>query len=111
MENGRDRVQIEDMKSLMALWRGEYPLGYAFWAWAVIGGLLVNISTSIVFLILLALDQPIPALILGYGISIPYNLIVLFGVWRSAARYDGPEIYANLARGATAIMMTVLSMT
>jgi hypothetical protein len=99
------------MKSLKTLWRGEYPLGYAFWTWAVAGGLLVNMSTTLLCLFLLAQNQPVPALLLGYGISIPYNLIVLFGVWRSAARYDGPEIYANLARGATAIIMTILSMT
>lgn len=95
----------------MTLWRGDYPLGYAFWTWAVAGGLLVNISTTILSLVLLAGHQTIPALILGYGISLPYNLVVVFGVWRSAARYDGPEIYANLTRGATAILMTILSMT
>lgn len=79
--------------------------------WAVAGGLLVNMTTTFLCLFLLAQDRLVPALLLGYGISIPYNLIVLFGVWRSAARYDGPEIYANLARGASAIIMTMLSMT
>jgi hypothetical protein len=98
------------MRGIKTLWRGEYQLSYAFWAWAVIGGLLVNMTASFILLIILSIDQLIPALIFGYGISIPYNVVVLFGVWRSAARYDGPEIYANLARGATAIMMTGLSM-
>lgn len=99
------------MKQIAALWRGDYPLAHAFWAWAVIGGLLVNVSTSLLCLFLLSLHHTIAALILGYGISIPYNLLVLFGVWRAAARFEGPEIFANLARLASVVLMTLLSMT
>jgi hypothetical protein len=89
---------------------GNLPLGDAFWAWAVIGGLLVNISTSIAFLALITNDLPWAALIVGYGFSVPYNVVVLVGVWRSAARHDGPQVHADLARGATLILMTVLSL-
>lgn len=99
------------MNSLKTLWRGDYPLGYAFWTWAVAGGLMINLSTTLFCLMLLAQDQPLLALLVGYGISIPYNLVASFGVWRSAARYDGPAIYAALARGATVVLMTLLSMT
>ncbi|MDP3340549.1 hypothetical protein [Frigidibacter sp.] len=95
----------------MALWRGDLPLRSAVWTWAVFGGLLVNVTTSLLFLVLLTFDQSWPALIVGYGLSVPYNIVATVGVWRSAARHDGPGTEADLARGATLILMTVLSLT
>jgi hypothetical protein len=44
-------------------------------------------------------------------VSLPYNFVAIVGVWRSAARYDGPAIHADLARGATVMLMSVLSFT
>lgn len=99
------------MENLKALWRGELSLSVAFWTWAVFGGLLVNLTTSILFLTLITLDRPLAALIAGYGLSLPYNLVAVVGVWRSAARYDGPVLHANLARAATVILLTILSLT
>lgn len=99
------------MERLRALWTGNLPLGEAFWTWALLGGLLVNVSTSVLFLVLITADHTWPALIVGYGFSVPYNIAVAVGVWRSAARYDGPRIHADLARGTTAVLMTVLSLT
>ena len=99
------------MENLKALWRGELGLDVAFWTWAVLGGLLVNVTTSVLFLALMTLDQPLPALLVGYGFSLPCNLAALVGVWRSAARYDGPGLHADLARVATVILMTILSLT
>lgn len=99
------------MEKLRALWSGELALGDAFWTWVVLGGLLVNIPTSLLFLFLIMLDHAWPALVVGYGISIPYNVVVVLGVWRSAARYDGPRSHADLARGATVILMIILSLS
>jgi hypothetical protein len=42
---------------------------------------------------------------------VPYNILVLVGVWRAAARHPGPVVQADLARGASALLMTVLSLT
>ena len=99
------------MEKLKALWKGDLPLRDAFWNWAVTAGLLVNVVTSLLFLMLITLDQDLLALLLGYGLSVPYNLLVVVGVWRSASRYEGPEAYADLAKGMTVIMMIVLSLT
>ena len=99
------------MTRLLAHSRGDLPLGEAFWTWAVFGGLLVNISTSIAFLILIAADLPWLALLLGYGLSVPYNVVALVGVWKSAAHHDGPPFQADLARGASLVLMGVLSLT
>ena len=99
------------MGKITDLWRGDLPLGDAFWNWAVLGGLIVNVSTSLIFLWLITIDQPIPALIVGYGMSLPFNALATVGVWRSAARHDGPVIQADLARGVVLVWMAGLSLT
>ena len=99
------------MSKLSTLWGGEYALSDAFWTWAVTMGLLVNVVTSVLFLILITQDLPWAALLIGYGISLPYNVVATVGVWRAAARYDGPAIHADLARVATLALMAALSLT
>lgn len=99
------------MSKLSTLWRGEFALSDAFWTWAVTVGLLVNVVTSVLFLVLIMQDLAWAALLIGYGVSLPYNAVAVVGVWRAAARYDGPAIHADLARGATVALMAALSMT
>jgi hypothetical protein len=77
------------LTTLRALWSGELPLGEAFWTFAIGIGLLVNLITSVLLLTLISLDRPWAALLVGYAVPIPYNIVALVGVWRSAARYQG----------------------
>lgn len=97
------------MEQIKALWRGKVALGDAFWTWAVFGGLMVNVSTAILLLVLIMWDQVLLALIFGKGLSLPYNILALVGVWRAAAVYDGPGFHADLARGTVLVMMIILS--
>ncbi|PWS38612.1 hypothetical protein DFH01_04880 [Falsiroseomonas bella] len=99
------------MRALPRLWRGELPLNEAFWTWAVGVGLVVNLSTTLGFLVLIAQDRPIAALGVGYLVSVPYNILAAVGVWRAAAHYEGPPALAQAARLAVVIGMTVLSLT
>lgn len=99
------------MEKLTALWQGDLSLGDAFWTWAVMTGLVVNVTTSILFAVLIMNDLPVPALLVGYGVSVPYNIVAVVGVWRSAARHEGPGLQAELARWTSVILMTVLSLT
>lgn len=99
------------MTNLIALWRGELPLRSAFWTWAVTAGLMVNIITSVLFLILIMQDLAWAAFLIGYGVSLPYNVVATVGVWRAAVHYDGPAIHADLARCATILLMATLSLT
>jgi hypothetical protein len=99
------------MMTLGPLWRGDRPLAEAFWTWAVTVGLLVNVATSALFVVMIMHDKPWIALLLGYGVSLPYNVVAVVGVWRSAARYEGPAVHADLARAAVAILMALLSVT
>jgi hypothetical protein len=97
------------MIKLRALWSGDLPLGQAFWAYAVAGGVAVNGATALLLLALLAADRPIAALLLGYGLPMPYNVAALVGVWRSAGRHEGKRLHAELARIITPILILVLS--
>ena len=99
------------MTRLRALWSGDLPLGDAFWTYAVIIGLAVNLTTSLLFLVLISWDRPLAALFVGYALSVPYNVVALVGVWRSAARYEGPRTHADLARIVTLVGMVLLSLT
>lgn len=99
------------MNRLLRLARGELALENAFWNWAVLGGLIVNVASSALFLFLIVADRPIAALVVGYAFSVPYNVIVTVGVWRSAARYDGERRWADLARIVTVAGMILLSVT
>lgn len=99
------------MRKFGRLWRGELALDNAFWGWAVLGGLAVNVATSAAFAFLIIAERPVVALLIGYGLSLPYNLVATVGVWRSADRYAGDRQWADLARIATVIGMIALSIT
>ncbi len=99
------------MNSLCRLWRGELALPDAFWNWAVLGGLAINVASSALFLFLIIADRPLSAFIAGYAFSVPYNVIVSVGVCRSAERYAGERRWANLAQIVTIIGMILLSVT
>ena len=40
------------MNALRRIWNGDLPLQQAFWNWAVTGGIVVNLITSVSFLAL-----------------------------------------------------------
>ena len=93
------------------LWRGELPLSDAFWNWALVGGVAVNLITSVLFLLLMLADRPVLAVVVGYALSLPYNIIVVVGVWQSARRYPGDRRLASLARVVTVAGMALLSIS
>lgn len=99
------------MHRLIGIWRGEAPLSTAFWGWAVLGGLLVNVVTSFLFLAFFMQNRTLLALLIGYGVSIPYNVFATVGVWRSANRFEGDRNWADLAKAVTVIGMVVLSLS
>jgi hypothetical protein len=99
------------MKAMRRLWKGELPLPQAFWNWAVAGGIAVNVLTSILFLALIMGDRIVAAFVVGYALSVLYNIIVVVGVWRSAARYEGERRWADLARIVTVAGIILLSIT
>lgn len=98
------------MTTLHRLWAGGLPLDEAFWTFAVLYGIALNVLTSLAFLALISADRPWLALAAGYGPSLPYNVLVTVGVFRSAAR-EGHSSRADLYRTLTLLGAVVLTIT
>lgn len=100
--------------AVAGLWRGEVPLGEAFWVWAVLGAAVVNFGTSALFLALVSMEMALLAWIAGYALSIPYNVLALVGVWRSAERYEeaegGSPRLALAARSVSLVGLVMISL-
>ena len=95
---------------LLRLWRGDYPLPRAFWDHAIIYGSLANLTATIAALGLLATNAPGLLALAIFLIPAPYNLVAAVGVWRSAARYRGPPVWANAARIAVIIWAVIATL-
>ena len=89
------------------LWRGAVPLGQAFWSFAMLGGTALNLAATLLAMAALAMDAPGALAVLIFALPIPYNLLVLVAVWRSAAVYQGRRLWADLARMAILIWAIV----
>jgi hypothetical protein len=92
---------------LRRLWGGEVPLARAFWYYAMMGGTALNAMTTLLAMALLAMDAPAALAVIVFALPIPYNLLVLVAVWRSAGAYQGLSIWADFARGAIVVWTAV----
>ncbi len=95
---------------LKSLWAGDVPLPEAFWWYAVVCGVLANIVTSGLFLILIVKEVTPWLLVPAFLLPVPYNIFMIVAVWRSAEKYQGDQKWADLARAATVVGMTILTM-
>ena len=104
------------MRTIIGLWRGELPLGRAFWLWGVLGGGVVALFATLLTLALLTLalltgGAPAWLAVLAFAAHVPWNLVLLVGVWRSAGRPEVGRDTARLARliiAAWAVALSVL---
>lgn len=88
---------------LRALWEGQIPLAEAFWWYGIACGFMVNAAATVGAFAAAAAEAPGWAIVAVHLSPLPYNLAVLIGVWRSAARYAGPLRWASAARVAITI--------
>jgi hypothetical protein len=84
--------------ALRRLWGDQLPLGTAFWWWAIVWGTGLNVAATLLAMALLAADLSAALAVAVAALPIPYNLVVLVAVWRSAGAYHGPRLWADLAR-------------
>jgi len=99
------------MRTVIGLWRGEVPLGRAFWLWGVLGGGVVALFATLLTLALVAAGAPAWLAAVAFTAHIPWNLVLLVGVWRSAGRPEVGRDTARLARltiAAWAVALSVL---
>ena len=96
------------MTALRHFWRGELPLGEAFWLWGVLGGGVVSLFATLLVVMLLSLDAPAWLVVVLFVGHIPVNLFLLVGVWRSTSRPEVGENARLLARIAMAVWAALL---
>ena len=94
---------------IKALWRGQVPLEIAFWRYAVIYGLFLNVTTSLMFMALTAAHVGTAILIAAFLLPVPYNILVIVAVWRSADRCREPGKWVEWARFGTVFWMAALT--
>ena len=92
------------------LWGGRCPLQEAFWLYAVLYGLLLNLVTNLVFFVLFLNDANKAMVALASVAPVPYNIFVVVAVWQSAARYPGSKTWADFARLGVVILMVGLTL-
>ena len=97
------------MRAIIGLWRGEVPLGRAFWLWGILGGGVVALFATILALALLTGGAPAWLAVLAFAAHVPWNLVLLVGVWRSAGRPEVGRDTARLARLVIAAWTVALS--
>lgn len=97
--------------TLRRVWRGEMPLPDLVWGWLLLGGLAVNLATSMGFLALVSLGEVWWALFVGYGLSLPYNLLVGVGCWRAAAHSASAWLSLAAVRALIVLFLLALSAT
>ena len=97
-------------EAIVEFWRGGLPLGRAFWVWGLLGGGVVSLCATLLALMLLAARAPGWLAALVFGAHIPWNLVLLVGVWRSAARPEVSHATANVARLAMIVWVVALSL-
>jgi len=93
-------------QAMSALWRGEFSLPVTYWGFAQLGGLVLAVPQ--LGLRVMKLDEVADVI---DGIALVYSVIVIVGIWRSAARYTGHRLWADLARAATVIPPVIALLT
>jgi len=97
--------------SLRRAWRADISLEAVFWTYAVIGGIAINVVTSLAFFILITMDLTLAAFVAGHAISLPYNLIASVGVCRAAVGEESGSQRAKFYPLITLAGMVLFSVT
>ena len=89
------------------LWRGEYGLAKTYWLYGVVAGFLLGFLVGFFGGFLQALGVLPDARFLN-ALLLPYSVVSSVGIWRAAGSYDGPKVWAVLARVAVSFGWVVL---
>ena len=98
------------MRTVVEFWRGGLPLGRAFWLWGVLGRGLVELLATAFALALVVAGAPSWVIVLVFIAHVPWSLVLLVGVWRSAGRTEVGRDTAHLARLAILGWVVALSL-
>lgn len=82
---------------IAALWRGEMPLGRAFWEYAILYGLIASAVATAGSLLAVGYGLPGPVAFAIHLLPTPYLLCAALGVERSARNHHGSRFVAQIA--------------
>lgn len=91
------------------LWAGRVALADAFWTYAIFWGFIVNMAATLASLSLVVVDAPNAAAVAAHLAPIPWNILVLVAVWRSAGKGGVAPSWAATARVVTLAWAVILS--
>jgi hypothetical protein len=80
-------------RRLNDLWNGRVPLSRVFWDFAVIYGSFANLLATAAALAMIVLGWP-ALLAVAVHFRLPYNILMIVSVWRSAA-LEGDAIWRS----------------
>jgi hypothetical protein len=86
------------MSRLKSLWRGQLPLETAFWHYTIYWGLIINLAATTISVVLLLSDASVALAVAVHLLPVPYSVLTIFGVWRSARYHRGQGGFATFAR-------------
>lgn len=90
------------------LWSGRLPLGRAFWEYAILYGTCANVGSTVAALAALASDLPGWLAVTVFLLPLPYLVVAVVGVSRSADRYRGPSGWARWAKVAVVVWAALM---
>jgi len=80
--NGRPREGVR--RFFTSRWRGQSDLGTVFWRDMLLVGTIINGATTLASIAALAAGAPAALAAAVFFAASPYNVFLLFAVWRSA---------------------------
>lgn len=91
------------------LWAGRVPLADAFWTYTIFWGFIINMAASLASLSLVVAEAPNLAAVAAHLAPIPWNILALVAVWRSAGHESISSGWATIARIVALVWAVVLS--
>ena len=88
---------------LRDLWRGDLPLGQAFWEYAIAYGTIANLIATGAAIVAATLGLPDVIAVCLFFSPLPYVLAAVVGVLRSANKYQGAPEWATIAKIAVIV--------
>jgi hypothetical protein len=90
------------------LWRGELPLGQAFWEYAIAYGTIANLVATGAAIAAATLSLPEVIALCFFLSPVPYILAAVVGVLRSANKHQGATEWATMAKIAVIVWGAVM---
>ncbi|TYC63819.1 hypothetical protein FMN52_00925 [Marinobacter sp. BW6] len=94
-EIGNTSNGLESKGFFSKLVNGDFGLAKTYWLYGFVVGIVINVLTRIV--------PSLGALAVILALAIPYQVMVLLGVWRAAEKYQGRKAWAILAKVAAVL--------